>query len=272
MLGLAARVALLAQRAGLPAEAAQGVALVFGQVVPLVARGVPELVEQAVPRRHQPGQGLRLQRDTFAGHGEGLFHREEAQRCARRLVQPGQTAAERCAAAVVQPGAPDLVEQGGALIGCRIAVLGQAPAHAGLLAAGEVAQHLERLAVRGAQHATNGTAGSGHVEQQLALAAQAGQLGIHQAEAPAAAQAVAEVAFAGFRQGQAGFVRSQPGRLLAFPFLVPGVDSRGYNHCGGGRHSRHEASSGEAHNLSSILVSRALSRQGRAVAGEIYRA
>ncbi|MNE46525.1 hypothetical protein D3C80_1408680 [compost metagenome] len=211
---------------------------------------MPELVEQAVPRRHQPRQGLGFQRDAFAGFRERQFLGEERQRRAHGRVQPGEAAAQG-GAAVLQPFAPDLIEHCAAFIERRAAVLGgQAEAHAGLAAAGKVSEHPVALAFRRAQVATYGAPGGGHVKEQLALAAQLGHPALHQAEAPFAAQAIAQATLAGFRQGQAGLVGRDLGRLLAFLFLVPCIDRRRQRHRAGGRQSRHEASSGETHNLS----------------------
>ena len=52
----AARIALLVTLTGLPANTAQRIALVLGQLMPSVTRGMPQLVKQTMLRRHQPLQ------------------------------------------------------------------------------------------------------------------------------------------------------------------------------------------------------------------------
>ena len=73
VLALAAGVAFLTTGPRLPADAAQGLAFFFGELVPLVAGGVPQLVKQAVLGRNQPGQQGRVEADALAGFGEQLF-------------------------------------------------------------------------------------------------------------------------------------------------------------------------------------------------------
>lgn len=97
ILALASGVTLLATRAGLPADAAQGVAFFFGQGVPLVPRGMPQLVKQPVLGGNQPGQQRRIQADTLAGFGKQLLGGDKAivllgQR--QRPVQAQDTPAE----------------------------------------------------------------------------------------------------------------------------------------------------------------------------------
>lgn len=77
VLARAASVTLLVPRPGLPAQAPQGVALVFVQGVPFIPRGMPELMEQTMLGRHQPGQQRRAQRRAFAGFGERLLEGDE---------------------------------------------------------------------------------------------------------------------------------------------------------------------------------------------------
>ena len=67
------RIAFLAAWAGLPADAAQGIALLFGELVPLVAGRVPQLVKQTVLGGNQPGQQGRIEANALASLGEPLL-------------------------------------------------------------------------------------------------------------------------------------------------------------------------------------------------------
>ena len=86
-----ASVTLVVAWAGLPANAAQGVALVVGQFVPAVTRGMPELMEQAMFRGNQPRFQRRVEQRTFAGFREPLLDRDETVfdfRQGQRPVEP----------------------------------------------------------------------------------------------------------------------------------------------------------------------------------------
>jgi len=139
-----ARASLGVTRAGLPAGAAQAVALVFVEPMPLVSGGVPHLVEQAVLVRYQPGQQRWRQRRDLACFGEGTLAGDEmvvrfsAQQWPIDTADtPAQGAGSRFA-----PTCPDLVEGGLQFMAGRRAIRRyQAPADLARISAHQLAQH-----------------------------------------------------------------------------------------------------------------------------------
>ncbi len=187
--------------------------------MPLVASGVPQLVEQPVLGGDQPGQQGRVQADTLAGFGKHLLVGDKTVvplRQGQGAIQVQDLAAERAAAGIAEVG-PDLVEGhleliGGRAIG-RIAI-DQAPIEQGTLARQHVTQHaVARFTVGtqvggGIQVAAQATATGGDVEHQLqALQRQAFEARIttFQAQAPDPTQAVRQLLAGGVGQVYRGF-------------------------------------------------------------------
>ena len=80
--------------------------------MPGIARGMPQLVEQAVLKRHQPLQQCGVERDALAGLGEGALERDKTvvllgQR--QRSVQTLHTATQGATASVAKH-APDFIK------------------------------------------------------------------------------------------------------------------------------------------------------------------
>ncbi|KPX33183.1 Unknown protein sequence [Pseudomonas amygdali pv. eriobotryae] len=108
----ATRITLFLARPRLPADTTQGVTLVFGQLVPFVPRGMPQLVKQAMLLGNQPGQKRRTQADPLARLREHLLDGNQAVfqlRQGQRPVQTFDTSAQRAAARIAER-APDFIK------------------------------------------------------------------------------------------------------------------------------------------------------------------
>ncbi|MNS39323.1 hypothetical protein D3C72_716010 [compost metagenome] len=140
-------IALLVTGAGLPANTAQSVAFFLRELVPLVAAGVPELVEQAMFRRHQPRQQRRVQTGAFAGLGKTSLDGDEMIvqfRQRQRPIEAQHLPGERAAAGIAERR-PDFVEFDFEFVDRRrLRRIGahQPPVHFGAVARRQIADHL----------------------------------------------------------------------------------------------------------------------------------
>ncbi|MNP02667.1 hypothetical protein D3C76_945270 [compost metagenome] len=175
ILALAPGVTLLVPRPGLPADAAQGVAFVFGQGVPFVPGRMPELVEQPMFLGRQPGQQWRIQTGSLAGFGEHFLDRDEAIVLGRQhqgTIQIQHATTEAAAAGVTETG-PDFVQRHAEFVITAATGAEQAPTQLGRLDPGHIAEHpiTRRFAATqtlgGVEKADQATALVADVEKQL---------------------------------------------------------------------------------------------------------
>ncbi|VVN48050.1 hypothetical protein PS647_06038 [Pseudomonas fluorescens] len=127
----------------MPAEPAQGAALVFGQLVPLVPGGMPELVEQPVLRRYQPGEQGRIEADALASFREYPFDGDEAIVLGGQHQWPIQvqhTSTETATASITETG-PDLVQGHVELVIATAAGAQQTPTQLLRVGPGQIAEH-----------------------------------------------------------------------------------------------------------------------------------
>ncbi len=171
-------VTLAVQWARLPADAAQGVALLLGKSMPLVPRGMPELVEEAMLRRDQPGEQAFVEADALASQRKRALDRHEAEILLRlqwRAHEALDATAEGAVAGIGQI-VPDLVEDRRAIVarGHRGGVaVHQAPADARGARTDQVAKQAEARflrpsqALRSIQVSDQAQPPGRHVEHQL---------------------------------------------------------------------------------------------------------
>ncbi len=129
ILARATGVTLLVPRSGLPANAAQGVALVFEQGVPFVPGRMPELMEQAMLRGRQPGQQRWIQSRALAGFGEHLLDCDKAIVLGRHhqgAIQIQHATTEAAAAGIAETG-PDFIQRHAELVVAAASGAEQAP-------------------------------------------------------------------------------------------------------------------------------------------------
>lgn len=244
VLARATGVALFISWPGLPADTAQGITLVFRELVPLVPRGVPELMKQAVLGRNQPRQQRRVQADTLAGFGEKLFGSDKTvvplqQR--QRAIEAEDLPAKGAATGIAE-AAPDFVQAHLEFIGrpavWRVAV-NQAPVQQRRIAWRQVAEHLiARLTLCAQlpgriQVATQASATRRNIKKQFqAVEGQALQPGISpfQAQAPDTPQAVRQLLAGGVRQVHRGLF-GRDGEFLTRQ-LTMGIKGRRYGGAG----------------------------------------
>lgn len=256
-------------RAGLPAGAAQGIALGLVEAVPLIPRGVPELVEQPVLGGHQPAHQRRCQRGDLVRLGEGTLGGDElavrlghVQRQVDTADAPGQRPRPG-----ITPTAPDLIESRLQLMtGGRLAHRHQAPAQLPGIRRHQFAQHpvtglfAAPQALAQVDEAAQGTPGGPDIEEHLhALHGQVVQADVHAAETqvPDATQLPAEAHALACGSLDTGLARRLHLVLLQLVVVVHRlacVPHRG--HCRPDhRQPRHEPTPGKPHRHIRIRVS-----------------
>ncbi|MNY09699.1 hypothetical protein D3C86_1426330 [compost metagenome] len=255
ILALATGIALLIPRARLPAEPAQGAALVFGQLVPLVPGGMPELVEQTVLRRYQPGQQGRIEAAAFTCFRECPFDGNETivlGRQHQRTLEVQHTPAETAAAGVTETG-PDLIQGHVEFVIATAAGAQQSPTQLLRVGPGQIAEHPVTglfggaQALGGVEITTEAAPLVADVEEHLqAFEGQAFDTGVTTFETnlPDPAQGIRQALAGNIRHLERGFAggdrRVRPGQ-----FAMPVIHRR---HGGTGqRQTREEPSSRNRH-------------------------